>query len=600
MRGRKVDSRFLPLLASTTDQDYFFTNSPANESQILYWSKRGTGFRPASVRTNSREGGRIKRLRLSEDGKWLAVIREVGRKATTGEYVTEILEVNQDNPQQPLRSATNTNRYRVGDPAFVGFSADSQKMILHFHKSGVDRETWAENWSLAGSVWQQSSAKKRIANKRVDLVGWNGSDVLVTKINKRFYLTGGSTVSQNSKDDAKREIRRTTSGKRRERLRNVQPMGNDGSQYVLFNQSIEQFDSRGKQQKRSPLKLENARDFRVFGERAVVLDDRGFHLVDSDLSYVTMIARRKVSTQSLALSNDRLAISYDVGGLCRIMDVSGSSPTEIGRFDGASDVELSADGKWATARRDNKLLVFSIENKFDAPVITQPLEADHWHAQWLGTPSPKLLIAMQGEDSVLGWKELEPQPGAVVDSQLKLPRTMGVAGRLTSFELAPYSQRYLAILSDDESKQQIALWAVSETVAAEQLKEGIESDKLNPLSISFSEIARDNIEEIGTRLVILNDETGNVGSGQAKANRVFMLASDLIEDDAEPAALNIDGPADEALPVAKKQAYNIFEIEGVIEVTDGRSLIDTKFSGDGRSLLEVDSRGVKVLLSKDW
>ena len=79
-----------------------------------------------------------------------------------------------------------------------------------------------------------------------------------------------------------------------------------------------------------------------------------------------------------------------------------------------------------------------------------------------------------------------------------------------------------------------------------------------------------------------------------------MLASDLIEDDAEPAALNIDGPADEALPVAKKQAYNIFEIEGVIEVTDGRSLIDTKFSGDGRSLLEVDSRGVKVLLSKDW
>ena len=602
MRGRKVDSRFLPLLASTTDQDYFFTNSPANESQILYWSKRGTSFRPASIRTNSKEGGRIKRLRLSQDGKWLAVIREVGRKATTGEYVTEILEVNQNNPQQPLRSATNTNRYRVGDPAFVGFSADSRNMILHFHKSGVDRETWAENWSLAGSSWQQSSAKKRIANKRVDLVGWDGSDVLVTKINKRFYLTGGSKVGQTAMADEETEIRRAaTNGQRRARLRNVQPTGIDGSQYVLFNQSIERFDSSGKQEKASKLKLENARDVRVFGDQAVVLDDKGFHLVDSDLSYVTMIARRKVSTQSLALSNDRLAISYDVGGLCRIMDVSGLEPTEIGRFDNASDVKLSADGKWATARRDNKLLVFSIENKFDKPVISQPLEANHWRTQWLGTTSPKLLIAMQGEGAILGWKELDPQTGAVVDSQLKLPRTMGIDGQLTGFELAPYSQRYLAVLSDDNSQQQIALWAVSETLAAEQLRDGFESEKLKPLSISFSEIARENIDEIGTRLVVLNDESGNVGSGQAKSNRVFMLASDLVEDDAEDAAAPIiEGPADEALPVSKKQVYNIFEIEGVIEVTDGRSLIDTKFSGDGRSLLEVDSRGVKVLLSKDW
>ena len=46
--------------------------------------------------------------------------------------------------------------------------------------------------------------------------------------------------------------------------------------------------------------------------------------------------------------------------------------------------------------------------------------------------------------------------------------------------------------------------------------------------------------------------------------------------------------------------YRVFEIEDVIEVTDGRNLKDSKFSGDGKSLLQVDDRGLKVLLSKDW
>ena len=43
---------------------------------------------------------------------------------------------------------SKTNRYRVGDPAFVGFSADSRQIVLHFHKLGVDRETWIETWSF--------------------------------------------------------------------------------------------------------------------------------------------------------------------------------------------------------------------------------------------------------------------------------------------------------------------------------------------------------------------------------------------------------------------------------------------------------------------
>ena len=74
--------------------------------------------------------------------------------------------------------------------------------------------------------------------------------------------------------------------------------------------------------KRRRLTFANARDVRVFGDEAIVLDDNGFHLVDADLENEILIAQRKISAQALSLSNDRLAISYDIGGLCRIMDVS--------------------------------------------------------------------------------------------------------------------------------------------------------------------------------------------------------------------------------------------------------------------------------------
>ena len=55
---------------------------------------------------------------------------------------------------------------------------------------------------------------------------------------------------------------------------------------------------------------------------------------------------------------------------------------------------------------------------------------------------------------------------------------------------------------------------------------------------------------------------------------------------------------DQAAEIQK--LYRAFEIEDVIEVTDGRNLISSGFSGDGKSLLQVDERGLKILLSKDW
>ena len=238
--GNRIVPDFQPLLASQPHLPFFFTTDPANENEMLFWIRRDNqGFQPSKIASNSTQAGRIKRLSLSPDGNWLAVVREVARRNASGEYITEVFRVAPDLPGQDLRLASKTNRYRVGDPAFVGFSADSRQIVLHFHKLGVDRETWIENWSLSGGKWQQAAAKRKIDDRHVDLIAWDGRDLMVTKSNRRFYLVNKST-------DRTQEIRGEKAQRtNRDRLRDVRPVGPGGSQYVLFSQGLERFDENG-------------------------------------------------------------------------------------------------------------------------------------------------------------------------------------------------------------------------------------------------------------------------------------------------------------------------------------------------------------------
>ena len=314
----------------------------------------------------------------------------------------------------------------------------------------------------------------------------------------------------------------------------------------------------------------------------------GFTWSILDLNYVTMIARRKISTQSLALSKDRLAISYDVGGLCRIMDVSATEPVEVGRFDRASQVTISADGKWAACRRGDQLQVFEISKSFEGPVFKLPMDSEHWAMQWLGTNEPKLLVGAQANDGAgLSWKEIDPQAGQVGDSNLKLPAESGSTGNLIEFKLAPISQKYLALATDAGSTSQFALWAISPDAVARLLgkDEGLSTDELRPYSVSFSEIDQPDKNEIGTRMVVLAESANPISGANAKTTKIFLL-SDKANTDQDQADA--------------RKLYWAFEIEGMIDVTDGRKLIDSEFSGDGRTLLEVDERGLKILLSEDW
>ncbi len=86
-------------------------------------------------------------------------------------------------------------------------------------------------------------------------------------------------------------------------------------------------------------------------------------------------------------------------------------------------------------------------------------------------------------------------------------------------------------------------------------------------------------------MAVLTDNTNALGTQATKSTKVFLLSDDLL-------------PGENAANL--ETLYRAFEIEDVIEVTDGRNLIDSDFSGDGKSLLQVDDRGLKVLLSQDW
>ena len=524
-RGGVVDAEFLPLLACQPHHGFFFSTDPTDENEILFWSRSGGSvFQPIEVESDSTQLGRIKRLSLSPDGNWLAVVREVARRNASGEYIAEVFEVLPDQVSQTLRLASKTNRYRVGDPAFVGFSADSREMVLHFHKLGVDRETWIENWKLSNGGWQQAVAKQKIDDRHVDLIAWDGGDLMVTKSNRRFYLV-------NKSSERVQEIRRANTGRGSgNRLRNVRPTGLGGSQYVLFSQSLERFDESGaKDENARQVKFANARDVRVFGQQAIVLDDVGFHLVDADLNYVTLIARRKISVQHLSLSNDRLAISYDVGGLCRIMDVSAEPPAELGRFDNAKNVRISPDGFWIACQRDNELQVFDIREEFDGPRIREKMEAGKWAYQWLGTDAPLLLIGIQIEEGGLTWKEVDPNTGKIGESNLRLPVEAGVAGNLADIAVAPLTQKYLAITTSEGSTSQFALWAILPDAGPRRLGEeqGLKTAALNPVSVSFSEIHQPVLDRIGTRMTILTDNIDVLGIQTAMTNKIYLLSDDL-------------------------------------------------------------------------
>lgn len=580
--GQRVSTRFLPLLASVTNQDYFFSSNPRDEDGLIFWKKTGEQFTPKVLSPQTTSRGSVRRLSLSPDGKWLAVVRHEMQDQSTGEYQTEIYDVSSADGN--LQLSTVTNPLRVGDPAFVGFSADSQRMLQNFHKLGVDRETWLEQWDLGGQTWRENRARRtKIDDRKVDVVDWEGDDQvkrLVTKINKDYFLVDMVTPGKESLAFVGDGV------DVRDKLRSVRPTGDGDSYYVLSSKGLNLYTGTRSRSTDSVTdqfpQIEDARDIRVFGNRAILLDRAGFHLIESvrkddqtRLQYVTMLATREVAVSQVALSGGRLAIVYD-NGFCRIWNVQGDRPVAIGTIENAASVQLSPDAKWAVCKSEGQVRVFPIDSQFDRPQLSLPFaNLANVSYQWTRRDGIELLLA-EAVDGKVTWSQFDPANGiAGMRARADLPAE--ISG-LRRFALAPATESYIAI----ETDEQLQLW-----LTGEEPKRFTEEDNrfdvsgLNKIeSIAFSEIAMEEEAAIGTRLVVL----ANDGTGNAKSEPVIFV---LAKEDAETAE-----------ELEQEPRFQAVKIDGALETTDDRVLLDVQFSGDSRSLLEVDKDGISTLLSK--
>ena len=563
--------RFEPLMASVHDRNYFFTTDPDDETSVLRWRKVGRDFQHQAIKLPSDAVGRIKRMSMSEDGRWLAVVRARGRNLLSGIYLVEVYDIsgfaNQNDAQ--IRLAGTTIPYQVGDPAFVAFAPSNDHLILHLHKRGVDRETWVEHWVLNGSQWTEDETRReKIDDRKVALVDWapgQDGESLVTKINKNYFL------AQPSNDGYSKVSFSLGADRKDEKLRSVRSTGNGQSYYVLSNSGLNLFTGT------NPTKdaqfrqaIDNARDLRVFGERAVMLDRNGFHLVDANLNYVTKLANRENAVQSVALSNGRLAIIY-ANQLCRIWNVAGEQPAGVGQVEGAVSVQLSPDGSWAAVELENRVAVFAIGSSFESPKFEVAMANAAF--AWTGGTEPKLLVARrQGEATI--WESVDPVTGQKA-ARNDLPQQVTV----DKFAIAPITEGYVAIETDNR----LTLWTVGNDSRQLLADDGFEANLFGGVeSFSFSEIDQEKSEDVGTRLAIL------AGDQDGLEARLFLLASDTVSVEAEEG-----GEGDEDLA---KTRYRIVEIEGALQRRTGLKLLDLEFSGDGKSLIQVDEDGSSTLL----
>ena len=564
--GRNVVGKFVPLLASVHDQDYFFTTDPLSDDGLVAWSRSDNSFNYRRISLDDSSRGRIKRLKMSPDGKWLVVVRQLGRETLAGKYVAEIYDCAAGTGAIQLVSPTDV--FEVGDPAFVGFSKSSDEMVLHFHKRAPDRETWIETWSLTGSQWKKSE-KERIDNRRVDLVALSGDDQirqLITKINRKYYL-----ATESGAGEFDRESFAFDSGSARDRLRSVRPTGKEDKFYVLSTNELDLYTNTTLEKTANLTPpIQHARDLRVFGDRAVILDDNGFHLIDAELNYVSKLAARQEAVRSVALSDGRLAITY-TNDLCRIWDVRGEKPTGIGAIEDAASVQLSPDGKWAAGIVDDKISVYDSGSDFEQAKLQLP--AAGATISWTSDAASRLLIATSA-DGKIAWQEVDPATGNTAPPQPALPTA--IAG-LTRFQLAPFSQNYLAVDTADG----LQLWTTGEK--PERLNRAdhqFDDRRLSDVaSFSFSEQDLP-VDQIGTRLVAL------AGSGDGDAElepHLYLIASE-------------EGKEEGGLMTESK--FRVVEVEGTFEKTQGLDVLDARFSGDGGSLLLVDEKGINTLIGE--
>ena len=698
MGMERPDRKFMPLVASSVDKDYFFSSNPAQPGNLLWWTYQDDKFRcqPISLGLKFAE---VKQLKMSDDGNWLAVVRRVGQEGELekndidrpklrsdeyhpNDYLTEIYRIEDGTTGKLSFMDKSRFSYSVYDPAFVGFSPDSENLVVQFHKKGVDRQTWLDIWTLKNGEWNKSENPELLNEEnKVFVVDWaptgksqfitrksrelikavrrdkfgvrgqafdlqmaDGSTILdakgfkdkglvekVVKVIRQMFeqgqalqlgtlkkyrtelisvLSNETITNDDGLTDQIKALIKTIDKEVRERSpRTIRYSGGDSEFYVLYPSRLEL--ESGSTSRAAMDQFSNARDLRVFGDRAVVLDDWGFHLVTRN-GDVTRLAPRSSQVIDMSLADGILASIYggpgEVSGLGIIRDVRSERPKVLGRITDCRKVLMSSDGVYAAVLRGEELQLFATGQGFDTPIMTD-LAGQHAAMQWI---DGKLLLA-NSDTGALKWSLFDPAnqtkadpnapdaeawaksfvsvayalEGKTLGAKVVLPTK--IDGNLTSFELAPITKRYIGIGST--SGRGFSLWSTYDE--AQEIM-----DTANPMvagnakvrSFSLSEFSNSDwkISEVGSSLAIVSETPTDEGVESSLG--FFVLASSE--------GANVDSFAG--------LEYRALPIGGALETTttDSNPLIDSsevlglKFSGDGRTLIQINANGIKSFLSQ--
>ena len=575
----EVSPDFVPLVASVSDRNYFFSTHPADPTKLLAWTKRDNKYLAKDLqleRVGNSSRSFVRQLAVSPDGQWIATVRKIRFR-----FVTQIYRIgdSQDIASLDLSLVDTSEEYSVGEPAFIAFSPSSDEFVYHFHRLGVERETWIERLSLSGGSWSSSGEAKRIGLTKHGVVSWikGTEDKFIAKLNKQFYVTVPDQDEGNWNWISARGMRPTVDG---------------SGYYVLDDTGIRidalelQLDGDGANVKRE---FKNAKAMRIFGDRIVVLDEDGFHLLKQDLTYETKLASQRNPVGALSLSNGKLAVVHQEQSSCRIFDVAGEKPKTLGKIVGVQKVEISRNGRFAAAIKGKVLCVYDISAAFEKETFRRDV-AENTKFKWVGDrDASRLVLAEQdaGEDTdpaqslATRWTAIDVATNQEVEIGHLVPASLP---KLEDFSVSLLSSKYMAT----QSAAGISLWAIGLDLGLDGEARLLDASEAkfdvstidDVASFAFSEIRQNNVEDIATRLVVLSSPENADATSQELG--YFLLANEVTENEQQ-------------MPVAR---FRVEKIDGALEITEGRSLISADFSGDGKSLIQVDGKGVTVLLSE--
>jgi hypothetical protein len=618
---------FEPMIAVDPNHKYFVTSDPDAPLGLIGWlpdERANGGFRrmPVTIETISNATDlkfvKIRGVAFAPNGQYLAIIIKDSDNFSRP-FVFALPSVNEIAATDDLALSQNlmpedVTAFRVKNPAFIQFSADSSRLSFHYftdrsRRTNVERYILkdgkfasdtsfvldrSQEWSILD--WQSLGADDRFLVRRNELVSLRAPDV-----NESLHEWQGNRNAIMFDRDGSLRIALLKEGGLDDKVGELELRNEENE--LLNGGSLLKFKSAVGLQRVGPTEF-------------VVLDDQGLHLVTvaTDDGNPTIVGaspmiEAEVACTAIDLCGSKLVATYSNGEtIVYDLDVLDDTkqPTRIATVAGLNAALLSADGNWLAGKKDGSIVAFNLK-QFDPqkPNYSSGAVDGSGVFAWLTNVGEaiernELLCLTSTPTGALTWQIVDPgtQTTRDPDATWTLPteiRDENLKGQiaLRSLELSPQTNEYVAVGYGTQDAQSSAdgHLKVARRGTPGWIKEVDDAlDGRNILRSSFSQIAVGEAAgtPVATRMALLLDDQGTA------TPTVFMLAHREFKE-AEP----VEGEAvDPNASAQTKVEFRFVEFQNLLTELRQHELIDLDFSGDGRTLLSVGKRATRALLSE--